>query len=91
MVRSSVDLPAPDGPRMAVTSPGSMLRLTSSSAVKSPNRFDTPSMVMAPTSRRPLSPQLSFLRGAAATVAAFGAARNSPSSGCCTSRVAPRA
>ena len=39
MMRSSVDLPEPEGPSSAVSEPSGISRDTSSSAVKSPKRF----------------------------------------------------
>ena len=41
MIRSSVDLPEPLGPSSAVSEPFGTSSVTSSSAVKSPNRLDT--------------------------------------------------
>src|SRR3712207_1558780 len=46
MIRSSVDLPPPEGPRSAVSCPGGIVTFTSSSATKSPNRLVTPVMSM---------------------------------------------
>ena len=40
IIRSKVDLPAPLGPSSAVT-PAPMLKLTSDTATKSPNHFET--------------------------------------------------
>ena len=41
MMRRSVDLPEPLGPRSAVNAPDSTSSETSSRATKSPNRFET--------------------------------------------------
>src|SRR5688572_12798473 len=51
MMRRSVDLPPPLGPSSAVSSPRGMLRLTFSSATKSPNVLSMPrtSMLIVPT------------------------------------------
>src|SRR3569623_1996645 len=46
MIRSSVDLPPPLGPSSAVSWPVGMVRFTSSSATKSPNRLLTWEMSM---------------------------------------------
>ncbi len=53
MIRSSVDLPEPDGPSSAVNDPSGTSIETSSSAVKSPKRLDTlVTEIMRPASFR---------------------------------------
>jgi hypothetical protein len=46
-MRMVVDLPAPLGPRKPTTSPLATEKLTSSTAVKLPNRFVSPSISMS--------------------------------------------
>src|SRR5471030_1728816 len=48
MVRSKVDLPEPDGPRITVTLPGSMVRSMSLSTCWLPKRLPTPWIWMRP-------------------------------------------
>ena len=58
IIRSSVVLPQPDGPSTARSSPGSMSRFSSRTALTEPNDFDSPRirtwlMRAPPRARRP--------------------------------------
>ncbi|MCY1536617.1 hypothetical protein D9M68_720800 [compost metagenome] len=52
MVRSSVDLPEPEGPRITVTLPRGAVKVTSSSTCSAPKRLDTPWIVTSPPGAR---------------------------------------
>src|SRR3954451_12989092 len=49
IMRSAVDLPQPDGPRSTRNSSSATSRVKLSTAVTSPNRFETPRMATRPT------------------------------------------